>query len=139
MQSPVLTAEFNPINRVSIRKQIGHVVTMAASTTSPEWPIDLLDINQLEQTGWQPTPFREFILKLHSRCNLACDYCYIYESADQSWRARPTVMSSETVQQAAVRIGEHAKAHRLTRVDVVLHGGEPLLAGIGHIAFTAAT
>jgi len=29
---------------------------------------------------------REFIAKVHSRCDLARDYCYIYEMADQSWR-----------------------------------------------------
>ena len=30
-------------------------------------------------------PFREFVLKVHSRCDLACDHCYVYEHADQSW------------------------------------------------------
>ena len=34
-------------------------------------------------------PFREIVLKVHSRCDLACDHCYVYEHADQSWRARP--------------------------------------------------
>jgi uncharacterized protein len=28
----------------------------------------------------------EFIVKVHSRCDLSCDYCYMYEMADQSWR-----------------------------------------------------
>ena len=32
---------------------------------------------------------RQFLLKVHSRCNLACDYCYVYQHADQSWRTRP--------------------------------------------------
>ena len=34
-------------------------------------------------------PFRQFILKVHSRCDLACDHCYVYEHADQSWRGAP--------------------------------------------------
>jgi tetratricopeptide (TPR) repeat protein len=32
---------------------------------------------------WQPTPLREFILKIHSRCDLSCHYCYMYQMADQ--------------------------------------------------------
>jgi uncharacterized protein len=74
-------------------------------------------------------PFRQFVLKVHSRCDLACDHCYVYQSADQSWRDRPMVMPVETAVWAAQRIGEHAKSHQLRRVRVVLHGGEPLLAG----------
>jgi len=35
-----------------------------------------------------PLPFCEFTLKLHGRCNLACDYCYMYEMVDQSWRQK---------------------------------------------------
>ncbi|MFB9882210.1 FxsB family cyclophane-forming radical SAM/SPASM peptide maturase [Planobispora siamensis] len=75
------------------------------------------------------TPFRQFVLKVHSRCDLACDHCYVYEHADQSWRGRPKVISDETVSWTAVRIAEHVKAHALNRVHVVMHGGEPLLAG----------
>ena len=75
------------------------------------------------------TPFREFVLKVHQRCNLACDYCYVYEHADQSWRDRASVMPGHVVEAAARRIGEHAAAHGLDRVRLVLHGGEPLLAG----------
>ncbi|MFE7838516.1 FxsB family cyclophane-forming radical SAM/SPASM peptide maturase [Streptomyces sp. NPDC057474] len=74
-------------------------------------------------------PFRQFVIKVHSRCDLACDHCYVYQHADQSWRGRPVTMSEETFRRTAERIAEHAAAHRLTRVHVVLHGGEPLLAG----------
>jgi uncharacterized protein len=41
-------------------------------------------LNATEATGWRPVPFREFIVKVHSRCDLACDYCYMYEMADRS-------------------------------------------------------
>ena len=79
--------------------------------------------------GWTPVPFREFVVKIHSRCDLSCDYCYMYEMADQSWRERPRRMSDEVAEQTALRIGEHARAHRLPSVALILHGGEPLLAG----------
>ncbi|MET8140677.1 FxsB family cyclophane-forming radical SAM/SPASM peptide maturase [Sphaerisporangium sp. NPDC005288] len=74
-------------------------------------------------------PFRQFVLKVASRCDLACDHCYVYEHADQSWRRRPKVIEPDTLTAAADRIAEHARAHRLPAVHVVLHGGEPLLAG----------
>jgi len=77
-------------------------------------------------------PFRQFVLKIHSRCDLACDHCYVYEHADQSWRGRPTAISSEVVARAGERIAEHAREHRLAEVRVILHGGEPLLAGADH-------
>jgi uncharacterized protein len=80
-------------------------------------------------SSWRPTPFREFILKVHQRCNLSCDYCYVYTTADQTWRTKPLAMST-MVQQAVVdRIAEHVRAHDVTETRVVLHGGEPLLAG----------
>ncbi|MDH6112328.1 uncharacterized protein P3T36_003740 [Kitasatospora sp. MAP12-15] len=74
-------------------------------------------------------PFSQFVLKVHSRCDLACDHCYVYEHADTSWRGRPRAVAAEVLDQAAARIAEHAATHRLPAVHVVLHGGEPLLAG----------
>ena len=79
-------------------------------------------------------PFRQFVLKVHSRCDLACDHCYVYEHADRSWQARPRVIARETVAQAAARIAEHARRHALPEVRVILHGGEPLLAGASRLA-----
>lgn len=74
-------------------------------------------------------PFRQFVLKVQSRCDLACDHCYVYEHADQSWRGKPITMAVETMAQVATRIGEHAKSQGIDRVHAVLHGGEPLLCG----------
>ncbi|MBV9382732.1 MAG: FxsB family radical SAM/SPASM domain protein [Streptosporangiaceae bacterium] len=85
--------------------------------------------------GWRPAPFREFVLKIHSRCDLACDYCYMYAMADQSWRSQPRRMSLATAEQAAKRIGEHVRQHGLEEIGLVLHGGEPLLAGPDLIAY----
>jgi uncharacterized protein len=99
----------------------------------PPWPYDVLDVTALRTSGWRPTAIREFVLKVHQRCNLACDYCYVYELADQSWRDRPEVMSAAVWNAAASRIGEHARAYGLDRVSIVLHGGEPLLAGVDRL------
>jgi uncharacterized protein len=80
--------------------------------------------------GRVPIPANQFVLKVHSRCDLACDHCYVYESIDQSWRGRPVAISSDVVCQTTRRIAEHVKKHELGRVEIVLHGGEPLLAGV---------
>jgi uncharacterized protein len=93
-----------------------------------EWPATL-DVPAVLADGWTPEPFTEFVIKIHSRCDLSCDYCYMYEMADQSWRDQPRKMSDEIADLAARRIGEHARGHKLPRVAITLHGGEPLLAG----------
>lgn len=93
-----------------------------------EWPATL-DLDAIAADGWRPTPFRQFLLKVHGRCNLACDYCYVYTKADQSWRHRPSTMAEPVLTKTAARIAEHAQRHGLRAVEVVLHGGEPLLAG----------
>ena len=83
-------------------------------------------------------PFRQFVLKVHSLCDLACDHCYIYEHADSSWRGRPKAIPSATVAKAGERIAEHARQHALAGVRVILHGGEPLLAGAPRLGDIAA-
>ncbi|WP_157876185.1 radical SAM protein, partial [Streptacidiphilus griseoplanus] len=82
-------------------------------------------------------PFRQFVLKVHSRCDLACDHCYVYEHADTSWRSRPRALPEQVSARTAERIAEHAAAHRTETVRVVLHGGEPLLAGPARLRRTA--
>ncbi|MFD0315591.1 radical SAM protein [Streptomyces flavalbus] len=81
-----------------------------------------------------PVPFRTFILKVANRCNIDCDYCFVFNSRDQTARRLPARMDLAVARAAARRIGEHAAAHRLRTVHVVLHGGEPLLVGVGHMA-----
>ncbi|MGH3977364.1 MAG: radical SAM protein, partial [Pseudonocardiaceae bacterium] len=107
-------------------REVNLVPTLPGSEL--EWP-STLDVDALLADGWKPTPFREFVLKIHSRCNLACDYCYMYELADKTWRLRPRRMSRVIVEETATRIAEHIHAHGLTRITLILHGGEPLLAG----------
>lgn len=96
--------------------------------SAAEWP-HTLDIPAIMARGWRPVPFRDFIVKIHSRCDLSCDYCYIYEMADQSWRNRPRRMSGDIAEHTASRIGEHARTHQIADLNLILHGGEPLLAG----------
>lgn len=84
-----------------------------------------------------PPRITSFLVKIASRCNLACDYCYMYEHADQSWRAQPPFMSEPARRKLSEHIGEYAREQGLDRLVVVFHGGEPLLAGPERIAETA--
>jgi uncharacterized protein len=103
------------------------------------WPLLELDVAAIRAAGHRPTPFRQFILKVHSRCNLSCSYCYVYEMADQAWRHMPKRMSRGVAQKAIERIAEHAEVHGLINVDIIFHGGEPLLAGAEWLADLAET
>jgi uncharacterized protein len=76
-----------------------------------------------------PVSVSHYVLKVHSRCDLACDDCYVYQHADQSWRVKPRALDVATARQAALRISDHARQHRVGEVNIVLHGGEPLLLG----------
>ncbi len=105
-------------------------MTPIPTTEHPaRWPVLELDVAAIREAGNRPVPYRQFILKIHSRCNLSCTYCYVYEMAEQSWRGLPKLMSRATARKAVERIAEHAAQHALPSVEVILHGGEPLLAG----------
>ncbi|WP_326820541.1 FxsB family cyclophane-forming radical SAM/SPASM peptide maturase [Streptosporangium sp. NBC_01756] len=107
---------------------MSELIQLAVSNRK-EWPESGLDVAALRAGEWQQPPFDLFIVKIHERCNLACTYCYMYEMADQSWLGRPMAMAGETIDALARRISEHVDAHDLKTIYVVLHGGEPLLAG----------
>ncbi len=74
-------------------------------------------------------PLAEFILKVASRCNLNCTYCYMYNLGDDSWKRQPTFMSDKVLNAAVDRFVEHAIEHKLPNFRIILHGGEPFLAG----------
>src|SRR5580693_6073961 len=79
-------------------------------------------------------PFSTFVVKVASRCNLNCSYCYMYNLADQTYRGQPAVMSGAVTAAMARRIASHASRHGVPSVHVILHGGEPLLLGRHRLA-----
>lgn len=72
------------------------------------------------------------LLKVASRCNINCGYCYVFNMGDSGWARTPKLMTPETCT---------ASAHALTRLaavqgrpfSLVLHGGEPLLLGAARL------
>lgn len=71
--------------------------------------------------------FSSALLKVASRCNLDCDYCYMYHHADQSWREQPAFMSDQIVAKFADRLAEYVDFTGAECFSVTYHGGEPLL------------
>ena len=78
------------------------------------------------------------LLKVASRCNLNCDYCYVYRHADQSWRKQPALLAEETLGLFISRAKEYVEATQLRELSVIFHGGEPLLYGANRLAKAAS-
>jgi uncharacterized protein len=82
-------------------------------------------------------PITSFLVKVASRCNLNCDYCYVFNHADQSWKSMPPLMSEADRKNIAERIGSYTKIHKIPHCLVAFHGGEPLLMKASKIVETA--
>jgi len=68
------------------------------------------------------------LIKVASRCNINCTYCYVYNLGDDGWREMPNHISPKTTLAVSKALTE------LTQIQsrpfaVVLHGGEPFLLG----------
>ena len=73
---------------------------------------------------------KALIVKVASRCNLNCTYCYMYNMGDESYKIQPKYMSLKTVKEMFIRINNHCKKYNLDKFLIVFHGGEPLLCDI---------
>ena len=78
-----------------------------------------------------------FLLKVASRCNLNCDYCYVFNNADQTWRSQPPLMSASIRRAFSQRLAEYCQYKSLENCLVIFHGGEPLLMNVNDIVQTA--
>ena len=52
-------------------------------------------------------PILELVVKIASRCNLNCSYCYEYNMGDDSWKKAAKFMSDETAELLGKRINEN--------------------------------
>lgn len=87
----------------------------------------------MEEIGVNKVPLQLFICKVSSRCNLNCDYCYVYNHIDQTWKNQPLKMSLDTASVLSSRINEHLCNHNLNSVEIVFHGGEPFLLKLEYL------
>jgi uncharacterized protein len=68
------------------------------------------------------------LIKVASRCNINCTYCYVYNMGDDNWSKLSKFMSNETIDGICVSLSE-IKENQVLPFSIVLHGGEPLLLG----------
>ncbi len=69
------------------------------------------------------------VIKIASRCNLNCSYCFMYNLGDETYKNQPKVMDRGVAVAMLQRIRTHCLKHQLDSIILILHGGEPLLAG----------
>src|SRR6266436_8274810 len=85
-------------------------------------------VNQQTSGNGKVIEIDTVLVKVASRCNINCTYCYVYNMGDSGWAEMPNHISHETTLAVAKSLEE------LTRIQtrpfaVVLHGGEPLILG----------
>ncbi|MCJ7934897.1 MAG: radical SAM protein [Chryseobacterium sp.] len=73
-----------------------------------------------------------FVLKVASRCNLNCSYCYMYNLGDKTYLSQPKFMSIETIIVFAEKLNDYCQKNNSKFVQIVFHGGEPLLWSKDH-------
>ena len=78
---------------------------------------------------YEEVPISTFVVKVASRCNLKCSYCYMYEHPDQTWKEQPIFLDTKMIHLFADRLSEYAHNRDIKKLIVVAHGGEPLLLG----------
>ena len=78
------------------------------------------------------------LIKVASRCNIDCSYCYVYHMGDSGWSRAPKTISQETVEATAEALALLA-AEQGRRFEIVLHGGEPFLLGAAYLGFVIST
>ncbi len=67
------------------------------------------------------------VLKVASRCNLNCEYCYMYNLGDETYKLQPKFMSDEVVNHLFLRIQNYISKNNINDFQFIFHGGEPLL------------
>jgi uncharacterized protein len=67
------------------------------------------------------------IVKIASRCNINCTYCFMYNMGDTSYKRLPKFISNETTDNFVEKILNHCKKNDIDTFWTIIHGGEPLL------------
>ncbi|MCA6120325.1 radical SAM protein [Bradyrhizobium sp. WSM 1704] len=73
----------------------------------------------------QKPPIGFVLVKLASRCNINCTYCYWFRDADVY--NRPSLLTLEAEDAFCRRLEQHIGEFGLNRFLLIFHGGEPLL------------
>lgn len=72
---------------------------------------------------------KALVVKVASRCNLNCTYCYMYNMGDTTYKNQPKVMQHDVIGALINEINSYCLKYELKTFLIVFHGGEPLLTG----------
>lgn len=75
-------------------------------------------------------PLTTCVVKIASRCNLNCGYCYVYNKGDLSYKKQPKFLSKQTIDKFLERMDTYLVNYEYDSFAMIFHGGEPLLADI---------
>lgn len=70
-----------------------------------------------------------FFLRVAARCNLSCEYCYVFKHRDTTWNKLPPIMNIDTLTMFCERLSEYSDDESIYNFHVIFHGGEPLVIG----------
>jgi uncharacterized protein len=79
-------------------------------------------------SAFHDQPISQLLVKVASRCNIDCSYCYWFR--DAAVYDKPKLMGVDVLHRLLQRIEEHVAKHSLLEFPIILHGGEPLLWGV---------
>lgn len=69
----------------------------------------------------------QIVFKISERCNLACSYCYFFFRGDETYKEHPPIVPTDVITALIEFMTDAHTTHHVERIDIVLHGGEPLL------------
>lgn len=69
------------------------------------------------------------LIKVASRCNINCSYCYVYHMGDTNWSRIDKLISLKTMRDMVFALKLLAENQK-RKFSIVLHGGEPLMLGL---------
>ena len=71
----------------------------------------------------------EAVVKITERCNINCTYCYMFNKGNDDYKGHPPYMSLETMRAISHYLRDGAVELGAKEVTIIIHGGEPLMAG----------
>jgi uncharacterized protein len=87
------------------------------------------DLTRL-QPGNADQKISQIILKIATRCNLNCSYCYVYNHEDTGFKFRPKFIDDYVYDSVLTRIKEYCEGRSISNFLICFHGGEPTLVGV---------
>jgi uncharacterized protein len=69
----------------------------------------------------------DIVLKTVERCNIACDYCYVFFGGDDSYKRHPKYISRQTLAKVGDFLRTAVCDYKPDGVSVIFHGGEPTM------------